>query len=128
MVKLYAKDGRKEYRLDLYWNDVYMSDFDVLGDDPEMIYKEYSNGLLKVGLQQGWSLPKQKEWCIRYCNEMVKKKKDCYKIKSTEHFMFLSAFFALHKMNYEPTYNNFIFLKKKKIKKKKSISTNKTHR
>ena len=115
-----------EYRLDLYWNDIYVSDFDTLGDDPKLIYEEYSDGLLRMGLERGWGLEKQKKHYIDFCDEIAKKKDHCFKIRSTDHFMFLSAFFALHKLNYQPTYNNYIFLKKK-THKKKSISRNKTH-
>ena len=103
------------YRLDLYWNDLWISDFDTMGDDPQFVYHEYSNGLLKCGLEKGISLARQKDGYIALCDDIYKKKRDCYKIKTTEHFMFLSAFFALHKLNYQPTFNNYIFLKKKKI-------------
>ena len=112
------------YRLDLYWDNEWISDFDTIGDNPELIYNEYSNGLLRCGLERGMKLPQQKEQLIDFCDMIAKRKRDCYKIRCEEHFMFLSAFFALHKLNYTPTYNNYIFLKKKK---KKSISKNKTH-
>ena len=121
-----SKKRPTEYRLDLYWNDVYMSDFDVLGDDPKLVYEEYSDGLIRMGLERGWGLQKQKKHYIEFLDDMAKKKTNCYKIRSSDHFIFLSAFFALHKLNYEPTYNNYIFLKKKKIKNK-STSKNKTH-
>ncbi len=102
----------KTYYLNVFWRDLKICDFDTMGDDPEFIYQEYSNGLLRTGLQERQSLSMLKEHLIDYCEMIYKRKRDCYKIKCTEHFMFLSAFFALHKLNYQPTFNRYIFLKK----------------
>ena len=112
------------YRLDLYWKDIFMSNFDTLGDNPEFVYKEYSNELIRIGLEDGIPLGKQRLMLLNYCEKLYERKKQKRKISSEEHFQFLSCFFALHKLNFKPTFNDYIFLKKKKhaISKRKNPS------
>lgn len=109
------------YRLDLYWKDLFISNFDTIGDNPEFVYKEYSNFLIRTGLEDGLSLGKQRLLILLFCEKIYERKKQGRKIPSADHFQFLSCFFALHKLNYEPTFNSYIFLKKKK----KSMTTRK---
>ena len=109
------------YRLDIYWKDIFISNFDTLGDNPEFVYKEYSNELIMTGLRDGMDLGRQRLMLLAFCEKIYERKLNKRKIPSEDHFMFLSCFFALHKLNFVPTYNNYIFLKKKKSTSKRKI-------
>jgi len=107
-----------KYHLNIFWDDIKISDFETRGDTPECIYEEYSNDLLRKGLEKGMPLHILKRELIGYCDEICKRKRHCEKIKAVDHCLFLSAFFSLHKLNYQPTYDSYIFLKHKTKSKK----------
>ena len=112
---------KPKYRLNVYWKDIFISNFDTLGDNPDFVYKEYSDSLIRTGLQDGMSLPQQKKFLIQFCEKIYERKRDKRKIPTSDHFFFLAAFFGLHKLNYTPTYDSYIFLKKKnKIRRRLS--------
>jgi len=109
------------YNLYVWWNDTLISDFTTIGDDPQGIYTEFSDGLLRAGLKQGLKLQSMKLHLIEFCDKIYKQKINCEKIKATDHFAFLSAYFALHKLNHKDTFDNYMFLKIK------STPRNRTH-
>ena len=41
------------YRLDIYWNDIFISNFDTIGDNPDFVYKEYSDTILDWAMTWG---------------------------------------------------------------------------
>jgi len=102
------------YRLDLYWNDVYISRFDTQTSTAQEVYDYCSNEILVDGMRNNMTLKDQKQYLIDFCNDVWIKKKHKKKIPSEIHCMFLTAFFALHKLNYKPTYDSYIHLRHKK--------------
>ncbi len=101
------------YNLYLYYKNEFMGRHEVMGDDIEKCFKAISYVLVKDGFKKNKTIYQQIETYTKFCDTILKQKKDCYKIRKSDLLLFLSCYIALVKFN-EISYNDFIFMKIKR--------------
>jgi len=101
------------YKLYLYYKNELMGNYKVKGDDFDKCFNELSLILVKDGFKKNKTIHQQIQTYKNFCDTILKRKRDCYKIKSSDWWLFLSCYMALVKFN-EISYNDFIFMKIKR--------------
>ena len=106
------------YYFHLDYNDLYIAKFKVYTNDINVIYKRFSEKIIKDGFKRGVSLHQQMERYKLFCDKIYKLKDHCRKIRASDFFMFMSCYCALVKFNYIKPHE-YMFLKSKSKKKSK---------
>ena len=101
------------YKLNLIYNNTIIK-FNVDTDDWNNIYNEFGKDLITKAFVQNVSIKNQINKYKCFCDVLVKKKFDCYKIRSSDYLIFLSCFMALVKFNVISPLDIIILKKKKK--------------
>tara|TARA_Y100000004_G_C8672735_1_gene309977 strand:+ start:113 stop:493 length:381 start_codon:yes stop_codon:yes gene_type:complete len=105
----------KEYKLHVYYKNELIGKYDTRTDDWNDLYDVMSYDIIKQGFKSGYTIPQQIEKFKLFCEAIYKQKINCYKIRHSDFFKFLSCYLALVKYNII-SLDNFIFIKKKNRK------------
>ena len=102
----------KGYTLYLFYKDIQIGKYKMIGDDFNKLYKSFGERILREGFMHGKSIKDQSKTYTLLCNTIYKQKINSEKIRASDYLMFLSCYINLVKFNLID-YNDFIFLKNK---------------
>tara|TARA_R110002096_G_scaffold137433_2_gene290844 strand:- start:177 stop:494 length:318 start_codon:yes stop_codon:yes gene_type:complete len=102
----------KGYTLYLFYNDIQIGKYKMIGDDFNKLYKSFGERILREGFMNGKDIKTQTKTYKQLCDTIYKQKNNCEKIRASDYLMFLSCYINLVKFNLID-YNDFIFLKNK---------------
>jgi len=101
------------YRLYLSDGDVTIAKFKTRSDDMNLVYKEYGEEIILQGLRKGFTIEQQVKKYKLFIEAIHKQKRNCYKIRTSDLFMYLSCYSALYKFNEEMDTPMFLKIKNK---------------
>lgn len=107
----------KTYTMYIYYKDTYMCKFPTTTTDPYVVYEVMGKESVNEAFQKGINYKTQIKVFKKFCNLILKKKLNCYKIRASDYLLFLSSFLALLKYK-QVNYNDILFLKNKNKKSK----------
>ncbi len=102
-----------EYYLYLYNQQGFIAKFETKTDDILLIYKDFGEDLVIASMIKNIKLNEQIKDYQNFIKNLNKMKINCYKIKKTDFFIYLSCFTILYKLN-QDTIVDYLFIKKKK--------------
>lgn len=117
----------KTYTMYLNYKDTYICKFPTTTTDPYVVYEVMGKDSIRDAFSRGINYKRQIEVFKQFCDLILKKKQNCYKIRASDYLLFCSSYLALLKYK-QIDYNDIIFLKNKKnlkLSKKKLNIKNK---